>query len=169
MSYLIEHIFDNEYSKAKLEYDKGESLDRLRRERSKSRITFKHSDGSLGEVFILSADNRNRQGAGDALMGFGCIPEGYKITTDKGDLDIKDVVENKIDCKILSFNHRKDRKEWKKIISYQKNKTSSRHLIEVDLGDRKIRCTNDHPVWVENKGYVRADKIRVGDGVWVDK
>ena len=71
MGYIIEHAFDNYYTKTKMQVDKGESMDRLRRERSKQRINFKHTDGTLGEVFILSGDSRNKQMAGDALMGFG--------------------------------------------------------------------------------------------------
>ena len=71
MGYIIDHSFDNEYTKLKLEIEKGESVERLRRERSKSRLTFKHSDGGVGEIYILSADSRNKQNAGDSLMGFG--------------------------------------------------------------------------------------------------
>lgn len=71
MGYVIEHAFDNEITKSKLQYDERESLDRLRRERSKNKINFKHADGTLGEIFILSADSRNKAQAGDALMGFG--------------------------------------------------------------------------------------------------
>jgi len=71
MSYIIEHTFDNEYIKNKLLSEKGESLDRLRRERSKNRLNYKLADGTMGEVFILSADSRNKLMAGDAVMGFG--------------------------------------------------------------------------------------------------
>lgn len=71
MGYIIEHTFDNEYIKSKLEFDKGENLDRLRRERSKDRLNYKLADGNLGEVFIISADSRNKLKAGDAVMGFG--------------------------------------------------------------------------------------------------
>lgn len=71
MGYIIDHTFDNEYTKSKLEISKDESLEHLRRERSKNRLVYKHSDGTYGEVFVISADNRNKQKAGDALMGFG--------------------------------------------------------------------------------------------------
>jgi hypothetical protein len=71
MGYIIDHTFDNDYTKQKLEISKDESLEHLRRERSKNRLTFKHTDGTMGEVFILSADSRNKQKAGDSLMGFG--------------------------------------------------------------------------------------------------
>ncbi len=167
MGYIIEHTFDNEYFKSKLQYDETENLDRLRRERSKNRLTYKHSDGRLGEVFVLTADSRNRQSAGDSVMGFGCIPAGFKITTDKGDFDIKDIVENKIDCLVLSYNHETNKVEYKKILDYQKNSLSDRYLIEFDLGDTKFQCTNDHPVFVKDRGYVKAGDVNLNDKVLV--
>jgi len=71
MSYVIGHIFDNEYAMSLFEVDKGESVDRIRRERSKDRLTFKHPDGSIGEVFILSSEGKRTKDLLDALMGFG--------------------------------------------------------------------------------------------------
>ena len=165
MGIIIQHVFDNEYIKDKLQFDDGESLDRLRRERSKERLTFKHSDGTMGEVYILSADSRNKLTAGDSLMGFGCIPEGYLIKTDKGEFDIKELVERRIDCKILSYNHKTNKEEYKEIISYQKNKTVNRFILEFDVEGAKFRCTNDHPVYVEGKGYIRAEEVKQNDVV----
>jgi hypothetical protein len=71
MQKIITHIFDNDFVRDKVDLRGEESLERLRRERSKDRITFRHSSGRVGEVAILSADSRNQQRAGDALMGHG--------------------------------------------------------------------------------------------------
>jgi len=71
MDYIIQHAFDNDYIKSKLEIDKGESLESLRRKRTKDRINFKHSDGTIGEVFIVGVDSSNKVKAGEAVMGFG--------------------------------------------------------------------------------------------------
>ena len=92
MSYIIDHTFDNDYTKQKLELDKKENLEHLRRERSKSRLTFKHSNGTIGEVFIMSADSRNKQKAGDSLMGFGAP----NIVLDEAAL-----IDNDIEAKIF--------------------------------------------------------------------
>jgi hypothetical protein len=90
MAYIISHAFDNEYTRRKLDVETG-SLERLRRERSKTRLNFKHSDGNLGEVYVLSADNRNKAKAGEALMGFGAP----NIVLDEASL-IDDDIEAKI-------------------------------------------------------------------------
>jgi len=71
MGYIIDHIFDNEYTAAKFEMNEKESRDRIRRERSKERINFNISKGRLGEVFILSTEGRRTKDVMDALMGFG--------------------------------------------------------------------------------------------------
>ncbi len=71
MSYIIGHVFDNEYTQAMFEVSKDESIDRIRRERSKTRLTFKHPDGSIGEVFTISSEGKRTKDLLDALMGFG--------------------------------------------------------------------------------------------------
>jgi hypothetical protein len=161
MSYVIQHAFDNEYTSSKLELDK-EGKDRLRRERSKQRITFRISGGRVGEIFILSADSRNKEKAGEALMGFGCIEAGYRVMTDRGEIEIDKVVKEKLDVKILSYSD-EGKLEFKRILDYQTNPRGEREMIEVDLGDSKFRCTEDHPVFVEGRGYIRADALKEGD------
>jgi len=71
MSYLISHTFDNEYTMSLFEVGKDESIDRIRRERSKERMTYRHPDGSIGEVFTLSSEGKRTKDLLDALMGFG--------------------------------------------------------------------------------------------------
>lgn len=70
MGYIIQHVFDNPYFVGGLEIREGESLERIRRERSKNRLTFKIEEG-YGEVFILSAEAGRTTNIEKALMGFG--------------------------------------------------------------------------------------------------
>jgi hypothetical protein len=67
MSYIIDHAFDSPMILSRLELDRGEKLDRLRRERSKDHLTF--LDG--GGVQILTLDVRNARRSIEAAMGFG--------------------------------------------------------------------------------------------------
>jgi hypothetical protein len=105
-------------------------------------------------------------GIGGALTGMGgnwllCLPAGQKIITDKGLLDIKDIVEAKLDVMILSYNHKKNKVEFKEIEEYEKN--PGRPLVEIDTGDKVIECTEDHPIYVEGKGYIKAINVQEGD------
>lgn len=71
MNKLIGHIFDNDYTRSKLAIQQKDNVERLRHERSRSKITF-NIDGGLGEVFILSGDvSKKGQDAGDILIGHG--------------------------------------------------------------------------------------------------
>ena len=68
---MIKHIFENDYTRKRFQIGKLESEERIRRERSKSRLTFRN-DGGIGEVFIVSAQAKFKgEDAGNALMGFG--------------------------------------------------------------------------------------------------
>ncbi len=66
MGNIRKHCFDNDIFKDQLNMDAKEK-DRLKREVSKSRLTFKQG----GEIFVLSADNKNKAAAGESLLGFG--------------------------------------------------------------------------------------------------
>lgn len=73
MGKLIKHLFENDYTLGKFQIGRDESFERIKRERSKDRVTFRVDDqGNMGEVMILSADARKKgQDAGDILIGHG--------------------------------------------------------------------------------------------------
>lgn len=73
MGKMIKHIFENDYTLAKFVIGKDESIERIKRERSKDRVTFRVDEtGSVGEVLVLSADARRKgEDAGDILIGHG--------------------------------------------------------------------------------------------------
>ncbi|MFW6196239.1 MAG: hypothetical protein ACOC5D_02780 [Thermoplasmatota archaeon] len=75
MQKLIRHIFDNEYTKGKLNLSNSDSVERLRHARSRERITFRVSENDearVGEVFVLSGDSSKKgKDSGDTLVGHG--------------------------------------------------------------------------------------------------
>lgn len=71
MSYIIGHIFDNDLTTAMFDVEKGESVERIRRERSKDRLTFRFPGGAISEVFTISSEGKRTKDLLDALMGFG--------------------------------------------------------------------------------------------------
>ncbi|HBI50280.1 MAG TPA: hypothetical protein DDY21_00300 [Candidatus Moranbacteria bacterium] len=165
MRYYVDHLGDNKLFACQLEAETR--LERLRQEGSKERIILRNGGGIYG----ISAQAANSNKSIEAAMGEGadiCFPAGQKIMTRNGEIDIMDIVEKRMDCKVLSFNHENGKEEYRDIINYQRRKIGGRYLLEIDLGDRKIKCTNNHPIWVESKGYIRADKIKEGDMLWVE-
>ena len=63
MSHLIQHIFDNEFTRKRFVIGKGESEEAIKRHRSKDRLNFKLENGLLGEVFVTNAAGAMGYGA----------------------------------------------------------------------------------------------------------
>jgi len=78
MGQFIDHCFDDRLFVERLELDKSETLDRLRRQRSRTHMTFKGGGG----VMTLTLDARNKKRSLEAAMGFG----GNRIILDESSL-----------------------------------------------------------------------------------
>lgn len=90
MGFVIKHIFDNEFTLSRFKIAEGESMEAVRRERSKNRLTFDVGDNKIGEIFILSAESRLKQSedVGNALMGFGApnlVEDEAALISDESD------------------------------------------------------------------------------------
>lgn len=100
---------------------------------------------------------------GDIIV---CLPPDMLLATDAGWLPIGEIVENKLRVRVLSYDHVADEMVWDDIVAYEKN--PGRPLVEIELTDGScLRCTEDHQVWVNGRGYIRADAVRAGDEVTV--
>lgn len=78
MGYIIDHSFDDPIFTERLELDNNVTLDRLRRERSRTNLTYKGGGG----VMVLTLDARNQKRSIEAAMGFG----GNRIILDESSL-----------------------------------------------------------------------------------
>ena len=90
MGYVIKHLFENEYTLNRFKLKEGESMDLIRRERSKNRLTFDIGNNQIGEIFILSAESRLKQSedVGNSLMGFGApnlVEDEAALISDESD------------------------------------------------------------------------------------
>ncbi len=91
-----------------------------------------------------------------------CFPYETLISTDMGDIHIGKIVEEKIDCKIVSYNHDNNNIELNEITNYNVN--PGRELLEIELEDgTTIICTDDHPLYVDGKGYILAKDVTCED------
>ena len=108
--------------------------------------------------------------AGGSITGEGasmlfCFPYDIEIDTSLGKIAIGKIVEEKIDCMILSYNHITEVLEYKEIEKYEKN--IGRELVEIEFEDGSIlECTEDHPIYIEGKGYMAAKDIHADDVVF---
>jgi phage terminase large subunit-like protein len=92
-----------------------------------------------------------------------CLPFDSKIMTEDGEKAIGEIVENKWCGRVLSYNHSHCRCEWRKIKQWMKSPWKKLVRIVVD-GD-VLEATDDHPVFVNGKGYVNAADVLAGDKI----
>lgn len=92
----------------------------------------------------------------------GCFPAGTMVETEFGPRAIDEIIANKEEIRVWSFNHKKGCTELQPVIGWWKNPPNS--IVEVSLSDGTIfECTPDHKIYTENRGYVRADSLLSSD------
>jgi hypothetical protein len=120
---------------------------------------FANTEG--GERITTSVDGTVTGRGGDILV---CLPYDVLVLTESGWAKIGDIVKHRLDVSVASFNHAKGAVELMPIESWQQN--PARPLLELETEDGKIlRLTEDHPVWVEGRGYIAAGLLKPGDVV----
>lgn len=82
-----------------------------------------------------------------------CIAEGESVLCGRGMVPIEEVTTEDIVW---------TRAGWRRVL-FAGQTDVDREIVEVVAGDRVLRCTPDHEVWVSGKGMVRADALRYGD------
>ena len=101
-----------------------------------------------------------------------CFHYEQRILTEDGWQTIGKVVENKLQCRVWSFNKETHALELKPIVRWIKN-PAPESLLKIDASRtgsmrnaRVIRCTPEHKILTPT-GYVRAGELKVGDDLIV--
>lgn len=114
-------------------------------------------------------DKENSQilkGDFDLIILDECFTYDTKIMTEYGEKNIGDIVENCIDVKILTYNHKKEKLEYKKINRWIKKNKNTIYKITLNNG-LVIECTDNHKFYVNNKGYVSAKELTITDDLYM--
>ena len=122
------------------------------------------------EPGILMWDNIIRESPADCYKEFKtvstnpCITGDTKILTDKGNINICDIVKNGIkNYKIKTYNKDIGEIEDANIIFGDKTRKDV-DIIEIKLDDgEKLQLTPDHLVYTKNRGYVEAVHLTEND------
>lgn len=100
------------------------------------------------------------------VIGDECFPASTIVETDHGPMPIGSIVNDQLPVRLLSRNPQTGALEYKSIARYVKKVANgSLYNIRHEQGD--FTCTGNHRIWIEGKGYVRADEIVYGDQVRV--
>lgn len=100
-----------------------------------------------------------------------CFTYDTKVITDRGDLCIGDIVENKKNVKILSYNHQKKKAEFKNIKNFWKNSPKDTLLkIKIRNGQQYLNyeVTHNHKLYIINENrYLKAFEVKKGDKLYM--
>lgn len=95
-----------------------------------------------------------------------CFPYGTRIETDRGNLNIHDIVEKRLPIKVQSYNLETGEIEWKNVINYFK-RLEEDNFIKIHfngLKNTQIVCTKEHPFLTE-RGWVPAQELTIQDSI----
>ncbi len=91
-----------------------------------------------------------------------CLPYQSKVSTDRGDLSVGEIVTRRLPVKVAGWDG--DRIIWQEIVEYEINEGRELIVVEHSNGGT-ISATIGHPVWVDGKGYISIETIAVGDRI----
>jgi intein/homing endonuclease len=87
-----------------------------------------------------------------------CFTAGTKVLTNAGEMNIEDI---KVGDMVLSKNETTGEIDYKEVVRLFTKISESIYSIQVS--DQVIEATGNHPFWVDNKGWVNAEELQVGD------
>jgi hypothetical protein len=99
-------------------------------------------------------------GAKWVKKGCNCFTAGTKVLTDEGEKNIEDI---EVGDKVLAKDENNPDGElaYKEVKALYRNQRDD--IIKLHVGEQIIETTDNHPFWVEGKGWVFADELKVGD------
>lgn len=90
-----------------------------------------------------------------------CFPYHTPIITDLGILPIGLIVDNKLDCNVLSCDLSNNVLSFEKIL-YHNEKERKEEYIRINHSLGELVCTRNHKIYVEGSGFKRADEVESG-------
>ncbi|MGZ0052668.1 polymorphic toxin-type HINT domain-containing protein [Brevibacillus gelatini] len=92
--------------------------------------------------------------------GCNCFTAGTKVLTDDGEKNIEDIeVGDRVLAK--TENNPDGELAYKEVTALYRNQRDD--IIKLHVGEQVIETTDNHPFWVEGRGWVFADELQVGD------
>ncbi|HEY7326905.1 MAG TPA: phage terminase large subunit [Gemmataceae bacterium] len=131
------------------------------------RIVLRADENAKNLYANTEGGERQSTSVGGSLLGLGgdvliCLPYSERVLTDRGWLPIGDIVCAKMAVNIAGTDNN-ERIRWQRIESYETNPGG--RIVEIEWDTGSLRCTEDHPVYVCGRGYIRADQIKAGETV----
>ncbi|WDM24342.1 Hint domain-containing protein [Paenibacillus polymyxa] len=87
-----------------------------------------------------------------------CFTAGTKVQTDEGEKNIEDI---EVGDMVLSKDEDTGEIDYKEVTHLYRN--NKEFIYKLTVGDEVIETTDNHPFWVEGKGWVLAADLKVGN------
>ena len=113
----------------------------------------------LAHSFAKSGDKITYPCAGQPKLD-GCVHGDTELITDTGVKTIRDIVDNRLQCSVLSYNKDSCKSEFKPVTNWFNNgEADYRQWVFVTVShSQEIKCTINHKIHTNN-GWKRADEL----------
>lgn len=103
-----------------------------------------------------------------AIIGHGCFVGSTNILTDRGYMEIGNIVKRRLPVNVYSYNKETDSFEYRPVTNWFVYTVDDSEMWEIQttLNDSPIRCTKDHKFYTPN-GLIKASNLQCNDPVYV--
>jgi hypothetical protein len=122
--------------------------------------SYLQQSAQIQQAIVLSTLKVGTQlpGAARSSGGCNCFTAGTKVLTDEGEKNIEDI---EVGDRVLAKNEETGEQAYKEVTVLHRNEKDTTYKLSV--GNQIIETTDNHPFWVDGKGWVLAVDLRVGD------
>jgi predicted phage terminase large subunit-like protein len=92
-----------------------------------------------------------------------CLPHDAMVLSSEGWLPIGKIVDERLPVRIAG--HDGDTTTWQEIEAYERNPAAP--LVHIRTASGGFECTGNHLVYVKDKGWIEAEQVCEGDGVYM--
>ena len=117
---------------------------------------------SADDILLNAAITSAAGTAFDSFMAPKCFVAGTMVATAAGLVAIENI---SIGDQVLAQNPETGEIAYKEVLDTFRNETNV--VVHVTVNDETFTCTEEHPFYVEGKGWVNASALRVGMVVWL--
>ena len=155
---LIDNLYDyNLWVETYLAYEKKKGIRKKKLNARKLLKLFATERFETGRYYPLFLDNVN-QGPLKASIKMSnlCLTGDTIVETNNGVKELKNVEIGEL---VKSYNTETKETEYKEILNFAMTSPKAKIIKITDESGKFIKCTEDHQIWTENRGYVMAKDL----------
>jgi len=155
---LLDNLYDYDlWVKTYLEYEQKKGIRKKKINARKLLKIFATERFETGRYYPLFLDNVNMGPLKASIkMSNLCLSGDTIVETNNGIKELKDVEIGEL---VKSYNTKTNEVEYKEILNFAMTSPKAKVMKITDESGKFIKCTEDHQIWTENRGYVLAKDL----------